>query len=153
MYTRHEITIEEHMTWWEKTRQRRDQQYRMFEFAGKPEGIVAFTGIDEDNKNSSWAFYTAPDAPRGTGLRMEFLALEYAFSQLMLHKLFCEVLAFNAPVIKLHQKFGFKVEGIFREHHMVDGTFIDVYRLGMFKSEWIVHRDQMAEKITPHARG
>lgn len=41
---------------------------------------------------------------------MEYLALEYAFKDMGLHKLFCEVLAFNAPVIKLHQKFGFKIE-------------------------------------------
>lgn len=151
MYTRHEISMEEHTSWWEKNSLRKDQQYYMYEYSGRPQGIVAFTGIDHGNKNSSWAFYAAPDAQRGTGLRMEFLALEHAFSDLALHKLSCEVLAFNTSVIKLHQRFGFKVEGIFREQHLIDATAVDVYRLAILESEWQQQRDLMADKITSHS--
>jgi pseudaminic acid biosynthesis N-acetyl transferase len=136
MYTRHVITIDEHRAWWERTRQRDDQRYFMYENAGTPLGIVCFNAIDTVNQHGFWAFYASPDAPRGTGVCMEFLALNYAFEVLKLHKLSCEVLAFNAAVIKLHQKFGFTVEGIFRAHHKVDEQFVDVYRLGILASEW-----------------
>lgn len=78
---------------------------------------------------------------------MEFLALEYAFTQLALHKLHCEVLAFNAPVIRLHQKFGFQVEGVFREHHRIENDFVDVYRLGLLVHEWETKRSDMEEKL------
>ena len=60
---------------------------------------------------------------------MEFLALEHAFNTLKLHKLYCEVFAFNSPVVKLHQKFGFQIEGTFREQRVVDGSYVDVFRL------------------------
>jgi UDP-4-amino-4,6-dideoxy-N-acetyl-beta-L-altrosamine N-acetyltransferase len=136
MYTRHEISLSEHRAWWEKTGQRTDQRYRMYAFQGNPLGIVAFNGIDKVHRNSSWAFYASPDAPKGTGSRMEWLALEHAFGEMGLHKLHCEVLAFNQPVIKLHQKFGFTVEGIFRGHHLGEDGFVDIYRLGMLASEW-----------------
>ena len=80
-------------------------------------GIVGFTNIDERNQNCSWAFYAAPVAPKGTGSRMEFSPWKMAFQELNVHKMYCEVLGFNTPVIKLHQKFGFEREGIFREQH------------------------------------
>lgn len=147
MYTRHVITPKEHYKWWMNTQAREDQLFFMYELSGVPMGIVSFTSIDNINKNSSWAFYASPEAPKGSGTKMEFLALDYAFNEIPLYKLHCEVLAFNSPVIRLHQKFGFKVEGIFREHHIADGTFVDVYRLGLLSSEWQEKRHQMEEKI------
>lgn len=147
MYTRHEISMAEHLAWWTRIQQRDDQQYFMYEADGTPLGIVGFTGIDKTSENSSWAFYASPDAPKGTGSKMEFLALDCAFNQLGLHKLYCEVLAFNAPVIKLHQKFGFNVEGIFREHHKIDQDFIDIHRLGLLASEWAEKRSEMLNKL------
>ncbi|TBU91662.1 UDP-4-amino-4,6-dideoxy-N-acetyl-beta-L-altrosamine N-acetyltransferase [Stutzerimonas kirkiae] len=147
MYTRHEISLAEHLAWWSRIQGRSDQKYFMYEFQGAPLGIVAFTGIDRTNQNSSWAFYASPQAQKGTGSKMEFVALEYAFRNIQLHKLCCEVLAFNTPVIKLHQKFGFKVEGVLREQHMVDEAFVDIYRLGVLASEWAVQREEMLHKL------
>lgn len=147
MYTQHEISLSEHLKWWGKVQSSEDQKYFMYELQGTPLGVVALTKINTNSHNSSWAFYAAPKAPKGTGSRMEFLALEYAFNQLKLHKLYCEVLAFNSAVINLHQKFGFKVEGIFREQHMHDSAFVDVYRLGMLATEWSEQREHMAKKF------
>lgn len=148
MYTRHEISSAEHLSWWARTQQREDQQYFAYEKHGEPLGIVGFTSIDRANANCSWAFYAAPSAPKGTGSRMEFLALEHVFKSLKLHKLHCEVLAFNTPVIKLHQKFGFQIEGIFRQQHYLDGEYVDIYRLGLLEREWGLKRDEMQNKLT-----
>lgn len=147
MYTRHEISLQEHLAWWARIQQRTDQRYFMYEYKSQPLGIVAFNDIDTNNSNSEWAFYASPEATKGTGSRMEFCALEHAFHELQLHKLCCEVLAFNSPVIKLHQKFGFKVEGILREQHRLDDGFADIYCLGMIAAEWQVGRDAMLEKL------
>ena len=147
MYTRHEISLDEHLQWWSKIIDRVDQSYYMYEFHGVPSGIVAFTGIDLVNNNSSWAFYASPDASRGTGSRMEFLALECAFRKMNLHKLCCEVLGFNTPVIRLHQKFGFAVEGVLREQHLVDGTYVDVHRLGLLSDEWLAISDKVEARL------
>lgn len=153
MYTRHEISAQEHLAWWQRTRQRDDQQYYMYENAGSPLGVVAFTMIDLTNSNCSWAFYAAPAAPRGTGSNMEFLALEHAFGTVRLHKLFCEVLAFNSPVISLHRKFGFQVEGTFRAQHMTTDGYVDIVRLGMLASEWAGMREETLVRLTAAANG
>lgn len=153
MYTRHEISSEEHLAWWARTRLREDQQYFMYANDGKPLGIVAFTMIDRVNSNCSWAFYAGLDTPRGTGSKMEFVALEYVFNDLKLHKLHCEVLAFNTSVINLHRKFGFQVEGIFRQHHRTDSGYTDIYGLGILASEWVRKREEMLEKIKGEQKG
>ena len=147
MYTRHEISLAEHQSWWQKVKESLHHRYFMYECSGVPLGVIGFTDIDPENNNSSWAFYASPDAPRGTGSRMEALALEYAFSVLKLHKLKCEVLAFNKPVIKLHNKFGFMVEGIFREQHKTDKEYVDIYCLGLLKVEWECKRNDMLVKL------
>lgn len=147
MYTRHEISLEEHLSWWGRSSLRKDQQYFMYEFEGRPTGIVGFTEVDIVQSIASWAFYAAPNAPKGTGSRMEFLALDYAFKDLCLHKLCCEVLAFNSAVIRLHEKFNFKVEGVLRSHHLVEDKYVDVYRLGILSPEWESHRNFMCEKL------
>jgi len=147
MYTRHVVGLDEHLAWWSSIQGRTDQRYFMYEFNASPLGIVAFKGIDTVNRNSEWAFYASPEAQKGTGTRMEFLALEYAFLELQLHKLCCEVLAFNGSVIRLHQKFGFKVEGILREQHLHDEHFVDVCRLGMLAAEWEEEREVMLAKL------
>lgn len=153
MFTKHEITLTEHLSWWSRTRLRSDQLYSIYEFAGRPAGVVGFTSIDFANRNCAWAFYAAPEAPRGTGSRMELLALDKAFYDLKMHKLYCEVLAYNAAVLRLHQKFGFAVEGIFKEHHRTDDIFVDIYRLGLLSAHWDTMRAEMTTKIASQIRG
>lgn len=147
MYTRHEITLEEHQRWWASMRDDDAHRYLMYESDGSPQGVVSFNAIDAQNEHAFWAFYSDPAAPRGTGMRMEFLALDYAFDALGLHKLSCEVLDYNRPVIKLHQKFGFVEEGLFRDHHRIDDYFVNVHRLALMRSEWHEKRDNLLERI------
>lgn len=147
MYTTHEIGMDEHLRWWQKISQSSEHKYFMYEYQGQPLGIVGFNEIDSLSKNASWAFYASPCAPRGTGSRMEYLALNYAFDKLGLHKLHGEVLAFNDRVVKLHQKFGFKIEGVLREQHWNDGAFVDVLRIGLLAREWSTHRNVMLNKL------
>lgn len=151
MYTRHEISLDEHLCWWERTKLNPLHRYYMFEDLGVPLGIVGFVNIDPINKNASWAFYASPEAPRGTGSKMEFLALGHAFETLELHKLYCEVLDFNTPVIRLHEKFGFKIEGVLREQHYVDEHYADVYRLGLLQVEWRKRKCLIQQRLQLYA--
>lgn len=148
MYTTHEISLAEHLTWWQETRQREDKKYLIYKRGGKPFGIVGFTLINKKNSNCSWAFFAAPNAPRGTGSLMEFLAIDHAFRILELNKLNCEVLEFNCQVIKLHKKFGFQLEGILRQNYKRGNDYFDVHQLGILASEWAVKRPLLLKKIS-----
>lgn len=152
MYTRHEISLEEHLAWWGRVQRRDDCRYFMYELEGKAQGVVSFNAIDRVNKNAFWAFYASPAAPPGTGSRMEILALDYAFEELKLHKLSAEVLAFNQSVLNLHKKFGFVVEGIFRDHHRVDENYVDVYRISMLRHEWPANRERVLSRLQSRSK-
>jgi len=67
---------------------------------------------------------------------MNFLALRYVFDDLKLNKLCGEVLSSNGKSIRLHQRLGFSIEGVLREHHRVDGKFEDVHLFGLLRDEW-----------------
>jgi UDP-4-amino-4,6-dideoxy-N-acetyl-beta-L-altrosamine N-acetyltransferase len=132
MYTTHEISREEHLAWWAKVEHDKTKQYFVAVDGDEPLGVVNFVDISVRNKTATWAFYSGVLDRRGLGSQMESLALDHAFGPLGLEKLSCEVLAFNAPVIRLHKKFGFRVEGVFRRHH----DTADIYRLAIFKADW-----------------
>ncbi|MFG6554308.1 UDP-4-amino-4,6-dideoxy-N-acetyl-beta-L-altrosamine N-acetyltransferase [Sulfitobacter sp. 1A16808] len=150
MYTQHEITSEEHQLWWSSVSVREDQAYFIYENSGVPLGVVSFTQMDKVSANCSWAFYSKPNAPKGSGSRMEYLALSRAFQEYNFHKLSCEVLDFNTAVIRLHKKFGFREEGVFREHHNIDGKYVDIVRLGLLSSEWDAARDELKAALLAH---
>ena len=153
MYTRQVISLGNHLKWWSIIRCKADQRYFMYEYMGRPLGIISFNDIDLINGNSAWAFYASPEAPKGTGSRMEFVALEYAFLQMKLNRLYCEVLDFNQPVVSMHKKFGFTEEGVKRKHHKMDDGFHDIVCLGILADEWSVNRDGMKVKILDKQRG
>lgn len=152
MYSQQEISREEHLSWWERIKSSADQKYFMYEIGGTPLGITAFNRINIHSRNSDWAFYASPTAPKGTGSNMEYLMLEYAFNTLKLHKLYGEVLAFNTRVISLHQKFGFKVEGVLREQRKINDQFVDICMVGIIAAEWQEKRQAMYEKLIAKTR-
>jgi len=154
MYTSHEITMEEHLTWFESISKDITKRYFIFELENEPCGVIGFVDINIESKSSSWAFYSGSTSIRGIGSQMEIAALEYAFNELELEKLYCEVLEFNDSVIKFHKKHGFLQEGIFKKHHFSEGEFWDVHRLAIFKSDWMKCRGEILNGVKgPYASG
>lgn len=147
MYTSHEISKEEHLNWFSTLNGDVARRYFVCYINSSPVGVVGFTQIDPQSKTASWAFYAAIDAPRGSGSIMEYYALDYAFSVLDLEVLECEVISFNKPVIRLHQKFGFKVEGELKGRHKVDGELFDVILLAINSDCWREQKEAMKNKL------
>lgn len=150
MYITSEISIEQHVAWWQRMTVDPSVKYFIYNYKDKPSGVVYFTGIDSVNHQSMWGFYSSQNAPKGTGSRMEFLALDYAFNELSLKKLSCEVLDYNPAVISLHKKFGFEVEGIFKQHHLYLGEYRDIFRLAILNDVWAARRQSMLEKLSAY---
>lgn len=147
MYTSHEISLSEHELWFKGLVDDTSKLYFVASVNNVPCGVVGFTEINLVKGVASWVFYTDPFALRGSGALIEFHAIDYAFNNLSLHKLKCEVLGFNKSVIKLHTKFGFTIEGEHRDAYFNDGEYESVVHLGLLSSEWITHRSIMMNKL------
>ena len=148
MYTSHEISEAEHTQWLRSLAGNPRQMVFVVLQSGAPSGVVSLNAIDPLHKTADWAFYLDPSCQgKGLGSRIEFWLLEYAFAQAGLEKLNCEVLQTNSAVIKMHQKFGFTIEGVRRRNILKDGARIDVVLLGITKEEWQGQRGKMLKVL------
>ena len=147
MYTNHLISWKEHKAWFENVKNDHLKRYFIFYSKKKDLGVINFTDIDFHAGSAFWGFYASKKSPPGTGLMMEYCALKYAFDELRLHKLNCEVIEFNKSVINMHKKYGFKVEGTFRDYCFDGKRYHDVVRLGITENEWEEARPSLLSRI------
>lgn len=136
MYSQHEITLDEHRAWWNSARKQMDRRYFIYHAEGRDLGFVSITDIDQTHGTANWAYFSATDAPKGTGSGMERAALEMAFKVLGLRKLCCVVLDFNTRVIEFHKRFGFRIEGTLRSHKLIGKRYCDVVLMALFADSW-----------------
>lgn len=139
MYTDHEISPSEHSEWMSSLVNDARRQVYIVLFNGDLLGVVALSNIDHLHKTADWGFYiddTLSGIGVGIGSLIEFDLLEYTFNETQIEKLNCEVLETNLSVIKLHRKFGFHDEGVFRKNIIKNNSRVDVFRFGILKQEW-----------------
>ena len=135
MLTQHEITCAEHQQWFERSSQDPMRRLLIVEEAGLPLGFVGFSGV-EIGAIATWGFYAAPDGKKGAGTKIGSTALEFAFSTLALHKVCGQALAFNEASIRMHQKLGFRQEGVLRQQHKMAHAYHDIVCFGLLREEW-----------------
>lgn len=148
MYDNNIITNIEHENWFNKLSKSNDIIYYVFEYRAIPIGIVNFHKIDKINNICKWGFYIgALNVPKGSGLILGYLGLEKAFDVCNINKVIGEVLGFNIPSIKLHQKLGFKEERIYAKQVLKNGRFEDIISYVLFKGDWENNKDRLKEAI------
>ena len=135
MYTQHEILLEEHQRWFESVKNDPKKHLLIFEELHRPMGFVHLTETDRGDI-ADWGFYTAPDAPKGSGRQLGNAALSHAFTQLELHKVFGQVLAYNERSINFHLALGFQQEGILRDQHFDGVRYHHVINFGLLCHDW-----------------
>jgi len=153
MYSDHRIGQGEHDRWFAGAMTAPDRRYWIVETEGTPVGLANLARIDEPARRCEWAYYLGEASTRGKGLgaQVEYVVLRHVFEALDLNKLWCEVLAPNAAVVKLHERFGFVREALFREHVRKGGRFEDVVGLGLLQRDWRAARPQVEAML--RARG
>lgn len=148
MYTSHEISAQEHENWLKSLHDNSRQSVFVAIHEGRAAGVVSLSAINLTQKTADWAFYLDTELQgKGLGSLVEFWMLDYTFNERGLEKLNCEVLETNPSVVKMHQKFGFSIEGIRRKNILKDGNRIDVVLLGITKDEWLAHRPSVEPLI------
>lgn len=135
MYTEHEISLDEHRHWFERSRRDPRMHLLIFEADLQPLGFVSFSER-RSGGNADWGFYVAPGAPKGSGRELGFAALSYAFNDIKLHKICGQVLAYNERSIHFHQSFGFQQEGVLRDQHFDGKHYHQVICFGLLSHEW-----------------
>lgn len=104
-------------------------------------GTVSLKNIDTENKNAEFAIVTRKAAHgKGIGHEATILALKKAFNELGLQRVYLNVFSNNEPAIRLYERCGFKAEGEFRNHFIIDGQYVGWKWYGMLKDEFDENR-------------
>jgi UDP-4-amino-4,6-dideoxy-N-acetyl-beta-L-altrosamine N-acetyltransferase len=138
MYSDAVIGAAEHARWLQAALSEPDRIYWIIRLDDQPVGLANLARIDRHNRRCEWAYYLAEPAVRGRGVgqAVEFSVLGHVFETLGLNKLWCEVFLDNEAVWRLHERFGFTREALYRQHVVKGGTARDVVGLGMLASDW-----------------
>ena len=149
MYTDHQINPAEHARWFAGLAGDGGRAYWIIMLDGEPVGLANLYDIDRANLRCAWAYYLASPAVRGKGVgaQVELQVIDRVFGEFGLEKLWCEVLASNEAVWKLHQGFGFKIEAQLRAHVLKGGVRQDVVGLGLLKPEWLEIRPAIVARL------
>lgn len=142
MYTDHAITETEHVRWFAGAMTDESKRYWIIQLDGSPIGLANLYDIAPLHGRAYWAFYVADPAARGRGVgsTVERFVLRHAFEELGLDKLCCEVLATNEGVVKMHERYGFRVDGVLRKHVRKREDRVDVVTMSLLREEWIAGR-------------
>jgi len=74
---------------------------------------------------------------KGYGVEAVRLMVKYAFERLNLQKVDLGVIADNIRAVKAYEKVGFIVEGRLKRHVFLDGKYVDVLKMAIFRENFI----------------
>jgi UDP-4-amino-4,6-dideoxy-N-acetyl-beta-L-altrosamine N-acetyltransferase len=135
MLLQHEITLSEHRAWFDRAIRDNTRRLLVIEEQGEPRGCVIFSGL-QNNSTADWSFYSFPGNPSGTGTRICATALDFAFSEFAVQKVVGQVLDFNIPSIRLHQRLGFTQEEKLREDRLICGRQHFLLFFSLLSIQW-----------------
>jgi RimJ/RimL family protein N-acetyltransferase len=100
-----------------------------------PIGAVGFLDYDPTQRKAELRKLIGEPAQRGKGFAREASALwiQYGLEVLQLKKIYLNTLETDIRNVKLNEELGFAVEGILRNEVLVDGTYRDVLRMGLWR--------------------
>ena len=127
---------------------------RMDAFSRQDPSLDEYFLLMEDNEGTAVGNINSHSADRisgnfsyGIGVRSEFrgkgyaseairLLLRYFFDELGYQKCNAHVYDFNPDSMRLHERFGFVLEGRVRRGHYAGGRFCDVFHYGITREEY-----------------
>ncbi|AQQ69441.1 UDP-4-amino-4,6-dideoxy-N-acetyl-beta-L-altrosamine N-acetyltransferase [Microbulbifer agarilyticus] len=135
MYSQEEISFLDHTKWFEANSNNPDKKLLIFEKNDISLGFINFDRI-RNSDVVDWGFYTAPNAPKGTGKRLGKTVLDYAFKGLNFRKVCGQVLSYNQRSINFHLKLGFRQEGVLVDQYFDGHKYHSVVCFGLLSNEW-----------------
>ena len=101
-------------------------------------GLVELVEIDLIHRRAEFQIIISPEYQgKGLAARAMWLALEYGFGVLNLHKIYLIVDNDNAKAISVYKKLGFRVEGALIQEFFVNGRYHDATRMCLFQEEYL----------------
>lgn len=130
--------LDGHLAWYARIEADPSQEFYVVEAEDKPVGTIGLASIDVHHHRAEYGrFLIAPEYQRrGYGEAAMRALLDRAFGKMELHRVWGDVFTFNDPALRLDKKLGFRQEGVFRDHILKNGLWLDVTRMAILEGEW-----------------
>lgn len=142
LYTQNLITEEQHIGYFHKYVETGlvCQYIIVAEIDGEPTdiGTVFLKGIDRESRKAEYGLFIGELQARGKGFASAIAsaALNIAFNELDLNRVYLTVFAENVPAIKSYERAGFKKEGVLRQDFFDGKAFHDIVHMGILRSDF-----------------
>ncbi len=144
MLTDHIITLKEHREWYQRICTDTRCEWLIAEFHSSPIGVVSITDIKEMDGTCTWGMYIGENMRNsGIGVLMEIRAIDRMMEYHKIRKIWGETLESNNRLILMHKRFGFKEEGVLKNHVCRGGKYEDVIRIALFAHNWEAIRSEI----------
>jgi len=101
-------------------------------------GNISFLNINHSDRNAEVGIFIGEKQfwNQGYGTEAMRLMLQHGFETLNFDRIYLRVYASNPRGMHSYAKNGFIEEGRLRNHHYLEGRYIDVIIMGILKHEW-----------------
>lgn len=103
-------------------------------------GESVISEIDAETRSANFriAIFSSKDCSHGIGSWAVRKTVDYAFSELRLHRLSLDVFSYNPRAKHVYEKAGFVQEGVLRDAAIdpADGSYADVILMAILEDEW-----------------
>lgn len=107
---------------------------------GRLVGAVYLLDIDWVSRNAEFAIWIGERSAQGKkiGETATRLALDHAFGDLSIERIYLRVLTHNEPAIQLYRKIGFVEEGVQRQATFKNGRYHDLLMMALLRNEYVL---------------
>jgi RimJ/RimL family protein N-acetyltransferase len=134
------VSLERQRAYLEKVTKNPKERLCRIEADGTLVGTVGLHEIDLHLRTARLGLLVFDPASRGRGYGTAaitaMLAIAFDAAGLALNKVYLNVFAENVRSRTLYAKIGFVQEGVLRQEYLLDGTYHDMVRMSMLRSEW-----------------
>ena len=104
----------------------------------RPVGSLDFHEVDAINGSAGLGIIVGDPADTGHGYGSDALAtlISFGFDELRLERIWLDVNEGNERAERLYERLGFVREATFRHGEYRRGSFVDIHRMGLLRSEW-----------------
>ena len=136
LFTDIENNMENQRTWFNKISTDKYQKHWVISYQDQNIGVINLANIDYKNKYCSWGYYIGEPSQRGLGGIIPPYLYNYVFLEMKFNKIIAEVMEGNEKVMKLHEMYGYRFVGKYKNHIYKDGMYYDNFVYELLAITW-----------------
>lgn len=129
--------------WYKKIQKEKDAKYLSIYYKNQIIGCASIKKINKINKNCTWGFFIFEKYFGNFGVIVEYKLIDYMFKKYKLYKIYGKTLSTNSKILKIHEKFGFSIEGNLKNQIFIDNKKYDLVLSSLYKKDWNTNKKKV----------